>query len=173
MVFTCTCEAVLYNMLILNTQLSVKSRRGLFACCCSVWNTYFLRDVESCFRSSFKHHDNSTRTQKQVLKSMLELSGKFQTPNQITAWQLGVTLGLALAVVWENGGALLWAVSFLNFHRRWNRHSKSSFSHLFIYIPGLLAGTRWWWIGSPKSLEGHGAEELEFGGHRCFLQGAA
>ena len=51
----------------------------------------------------FKQHSNTrtnrtTRSQKQALKFMLEL-GEFQLPNQITAWQLDVVLGHALAVL--------------------------------------------------------------------------
>ena len=46
---------------------------------------------------------------------MLELLEKFQMPGQITAWQLDVVLGLAFAVLVENGEALLWAIVFFSF----------------------------------------------------------
>ena len=55
-------------------------------------------------------------------------------PSQMTAWQLDVVLGLAFAVLVENGEALLWAVVFFlsHSHRWWSGHSESYFhAHYF------------------------------------------
>ena len=109
--------------------------------------------VDCCLQRSFKNQNNSTRLQKEALKSMLVFLGKFQMSNQITAWQLHVVLGLALAVLVENGEALLWAVVF--FHKRYGGVDtvRVVFSTITVYASGLSAGAQWWQIRSPKSLE--------------------
>ena len=74
-----------------------------------------LGNVDSCLQTSFKPQNTSSRAQKQALKYMLELLGKFQMPNQIAAWQLDDTTWPIYAVLVENDDALLLAIVFF-FH---------------------------------------------------------
>ena len=72
------------------------------------------------------------------LKSMLELLGKFQMLNQMTAWQIDVVhvLGLALAVLVRIGEALLRAVVFFHIPIKrtwWSRHSQGCFAHCMYF----------------------------------------
>ena len=68
---------------------------GLPKACASDERIY-SGNVDFRLQTPFKNQKNSIRTQKQAVKSLLELLGNFQMPNQITAWKLNVDVERAL-----------------------------------------------------------------------------